>query len=164
MTGTAASIGVRAIFSFYCLTEAQDVPHARLLRGLDVSLIFQVVASHYAVDAAALRQRRRHTKLRSLARWLAKRHTSARFSELAEPLGLGGPPSVGNLTRRVELALPTSRKLGRTIKQLEQQLIRRQDELQAATGRHKKKEKLDLTPEIHAEAAEMATPCDASRA
>ncbi|MFV1967874.1 MAG: transposase [Pirellulaceae bacterium] len=121
--------------------EAQDVPLARLLRGLDVSLVFQVVASHYGVDEAALRQRSRHTEPRSLAAWLAKRHTSATLSELAGALGLGCPQSVGNLTRRVELALPTSRKLGRTIKQLEQQLVRHHEELPDDPGRHKKKKK-----------------------
>ena len=134
-------MGSDLVSLFHCLNETRSVPHARLLRGLDVSLVFQVVASHYAVDAAALRQRRRHTELHSLAAWLAKRHTSATLSELAGPLGLGRPPSVGNLTRRVELALPTSRKLGRTIKQLEQQLIRRHDELLDDAGRHKKKKK-----------------------
>ncbi|HID75963.1 MAG TPA: hypothetical protein EYP56_08205 [Planctomycetaceae bacterium] len=55
----------------------------------------------------------------SVAAWLAKRHTPATLRELAEPLGLGRPQSVGNLTRRVDLALSKSATLRRTTEAIE---------------------------------------------
>jgi hypothetical protein len=76
--------------------------------------------------------------MRSVAAWLAKRHTQATLRELAEPLGLGRPQSVGNLTRRVELALTKSRKLCRTIEKIEAQLASRQKRKTKQTRRKKK--------------------------
>ncbi|HID76049.1 MAG TPA: hypothetical protein EYP56_08645, partial [Planctomycetaceae bacterium] len=82
-----------------------EVPRDRSLRSLDVSVIWEVVTAHYGVDEERLRQRRQHTEARSVAAWLAKRHTQATLGELAGRLGLGCAQSVGNLTRRVDTAL-----------------------------------------------------------
>lgn len=41
------------------------------------------------------------------------------------PLGLGRPQSVGNLTRRVDLALSPSSKIRRTVKQIEAKIAGR---------------------------------------
>lgn len=96
-----------------------DVPQDHQLRCVDVALVWQATAEHYGLDQEALGQRGRHTEMRSVAAWLAKRHTQATLRELAEPLGLGRPQSVGNLTRRVDQALSKSRKLRRTMEAIE---------------------------------------------
>lgn len=80
------------------------------------------MTNHYEVDLEALSQRSRHTEMRSVAAWLAKRHTPATLQELAAALGLGRAQSVGNLTRRVDAALDKSKQLRRTIKAIETRL------------------------------------------
>jgi hypothetical protein len=112
----------------------RDVPQDRKLRSVDVALVWQATAAHYGQAQEALGQRGRHTEMRSVAAWLAKRHTQATLQELAEPLGLGRPQSVGNLTRRVDLALRKSRKLRGTIKQIEARIT---DQLSKTTGKPK---------------------------
>jgi len=91
-------------------------------RGLDVSVVWSAVADHYGVDEEALGERGRNTELRSVAAWLAKRHTAAPLRELARWLGLGRAQSVGNLTRRVDESLARSPALRRTIEKIETQL------------------------------------------
>ncbi len=93
----------------------RDVPQERNLRGMDVTLMWEAVLAHYGANPDALSARGRHTEMRSVAAWLAKRHIQATLWELAAPLGLGRPQSVGNLTKRVDTALRKSRKLRRTI-------------------------------------------------
>ena len=93
-------------------------------------------------DQEALGERSRHTEMRSVAAWLAKRHSPATLQEIAPLLGLGRAQSVGNLTRRVDQALAKSKELRRTIETIETQLA----EEPATTHRRQKKEKIDLTP------------------
>ena len=66
----------------------------------------------------------------------------APLRELAEPLGLGRPQSVGNLTRRVDLALHKSRKLRRTIKMIEAKIA---DQRSKTTGKSKR----PVRPALH---------------
>mgnify|MGYP001812934422 FL=1 len=68
-----------------------EVPRDRKLRRVDVALVWEATAAHYGLGTEALRQRGRHTEMRSVAAWLAKRHTQATLRELTEPLGLGRP-------------------------------------------------------------------------
>lgn len=79
----------------------------------------------YGLPPEALRRAGRHTEMRAVAAWLAKRHREATLRELAGPLGLGRPQRVGNLTRRMDLALRTSPKLRRTIAATEAKIIDR---------------------------------------
>jgi hypothetical protein len=118
-----------------------EVPRDSQLRGRDVSSIWLAVAPHYGVAQGALGQRSRHTEMRSVAAWLAKRRSPATLRELAPLLGLGRAQGVGNLTRRVDEALGKSKELRRTIETIESRLA----------GAHvayprQKKEKIDLTP------------------
>lgn len=99
-----------------------EVPRDSQLRGLGVSSIWLAVAAHYGVAQEALGQRSRHTEIRSVAAWLAKRHSPATLRELAPLLGLGRAQSVGNLTRRVDHAIGKSKELRRTIETIESRL------------------------------------------
>jgi len=119
--------------------EQQEVPRDRRLRCLDISLVWSAVARHYGVKQEALGERSRHAEMRSVAAWLAKRHTPATLRELASLLGLGRPQSVGNLTRRVDVALTRSMELRRTIKKIEEELADRQQRRGKHTRRIKKK-------------------------
>jgi len=119
----------------------REVPQARPLRSLSISAVLRVVAEHFGIAEEAMRQRSRNAEVRAVAAWLAKRYTSATLRQLAEHLGLGRAQSVGNLTRRIELTLPSSRKLRRNIKTIEAKLARIKEEGTAKPSRQRKKKK-----------------------
>ena len=48
--------------------------------------MWETVANHYGVKQESLGVRSQHTEKRSVAAWLAKRHTQATLRELAKPL------------------------------------------------------------------------------
>jgi hypothetical protein len=48
--------------------------------------VWETVANHYGVKQESLGVRSQHTEKRSVAAWLAKRHTQATLRELAKPL------------------------------------------------------------------------------
>ena len=99
-----------------------EIPADRVLRRVDLTLVWEATQEHYDLNAEALSQRGQHTEARAVAAWLAKRHTSATLRELATPLGLGRAQSVGNLTRRIDQARSKSRTLRRTIAQIESEI------------------------------------------
>jgi hypothetical protein len=88
-------------------------------------------------DGPLAGRRGRHVEMRSVDAWLAKRHTAATLRELAKPLGLGRAQSAGNLTRQVDLALSKSRKLRRTIENIEAKSPDRRSVKPQRTGRKK---------------------------
>jgi REP element-mobilizing transposase RayT len=116
-----------------------EIPSERELRGLDVSQVWSAVTRYYGVDPEALAQRGRHTEMRAVAAWLARRHTPATLREMAPVLGLGRAQSVGNLTRRVDESLATSTKLRRLIAKIEAQLADRPPAATKTARRKKKK-------------------------
>lgn len=88
-----------------------EVPAACRLAGRRLDDVLVAVADHYRVTTADLRSRQSGLVARDVAAWLARRLTTATLRQLAEPLGLGHPDSVRNLTRRADRALRVSREL-----------------------------------------------------
>jgi hypothetical protein len=80
--------------------EQQEVPRDRRLRCLDVSLVWEAVANDYGVKQESLGERSQHTEMRSVAAWLAKRHTQATLRELAKPLVPDQDPGGTTCARR----------------------------------------------------------------
>lgn len=109
--------------------EEPENPHDRQLRRLDVSLVWAAVANHDGIDPEVLGQRSRNPEIiRSVAAWLAKRHTATTLRELASWLGLGRAQNASSLTRRVDESLTKSKALRRTIQEIQTQLADWQQE------------------------------------
>jgi chromosomal replication initiation ATPase DnaA len=81
---------------------------------------------HFGVDPQSLRKRRGESVSRDIAAWLCRELTSCTLRELAGEFGLGHPDSVRNLTRRVDRALPESRKLRQDIAAIRRELVKTQ--------------------------------------
>jgi len=62
---------------------------------------------------------------RAVAAWLARRPTTATLRELSEPLGLGRPESVSNLTRRIDRDLAKNPRLKRDLAAIELRIARK---------------------------------------
>jgi len=103
---------------------ADEVPRARSLGAVDVDSVFAAVADYYDVELALLSIRSERHIGRAVAAWLARRMTTATLRELSDPLGLGRPESVSNLTRRIDRDLPKNNKLRQTIQAIEKRILR----------------------------------------
>ncbi len=101
-----------------------NVPAARRLSALDLAMIQSAVAAHYGVDPRTFRNRGVESISRDVAAWLCRQLTSCTLRELAVVFGLGHADSVRNLTRRVDRALPDSRKLRQEIAAIRQELLK----------------------------------------
>ena len=62
--------------------------------------------------------------IRDVAAWLWRQRTTCTLRELAAVFGLGQADSVRNLTRRVDRALPNSRKLRQDTAAIRQELLK----------------------------------------
>ncbi len=72
----------------------------RLLRGVDLERVIDLVCQHFGVDRAHLATRGNSSPARAALAYLAREHTETTFAELVPILGLSRPESVPNLTRR----------------------------------------------------------------
>jgi REP element-mobilizing transposase RayT len=95
---------------------------ARRVQGLPLSRVREVVCRAYEVAPADLAQRGSRSRAREALAYLARRHTTATHRELAELLGLQGPESVPNLTRRIASRLENDAGLRKQIRRLEEEL------------------------------------------
>ncbi|MFO7904823.1 MAG: hypothetical protein ACQESR_21265 [Planctomycetota bacterium] len=86
------------------------------------------MANHDGVDPEVLGQRSRNPEIRSVAAWLAQRHTATTLRELGSWLGLGRAQSASNLTRPVNESLTKSKAPRRTIQEIQTQLADWQQE------------------------------------
>ena len=101
-----------------------NVPAVRRLSALDLVTVQSAVAAHYGVDPRTFQKRGGESISRDVAAWLCRQLTSCTLRELAVVFGLGHADSVRNLTRRVDQALPDSRKLRQDIAAIRQVLNR----------------------------------------
>jgi putative transposase len=99
-----------------------DRPAARRLVAVDVVRIQLVVAAYFKVDPQTFRDRRSRCIARDLAAWLGRQLTTSTLRELAGVFGLGHADSVRNLIRRIDRALPESRKLQRAVAAIRHEL------------------------------------------
>jgi chromosomal replication initiation ATPase DnaA len=81
------------------------------------------VAAHYGVDPRTIEKRGGESLSRDVAAWLCRQLTSCTLRELAVVFGLGHADSVRNLTRRVDRALPDSRKLRQDFAAIRKELL-----------------------------------------
>jgi len=82
------------------------------------------VADYYDVEPALLSVRGEGPIARAVATWLARRMTTATLRELSDPLGLGRPESVSNLTRRIDRDLPKNSQLRQAIQAIEKRVLK----------------------------------------
>jgi putative transposase len=100
------------------------VPAARRLSAIDPVRVQAAVAAHYGVDPQIFRCRHGNSISRDVAAWLSRQLTSCTLRELSAVFGLGHADSVRNLTRRVDRALPASRKLRQDIDAIRYELLK----------------------------------------
>jgi hypothetical protein len=72
----------------------------RLVQGLALSSVCEVVCASYGIDGAELRRCGSRHPARAALAYVARRYTTATNHELAALLGLARPECVPNLTRR----------------------------------------------------------------
>jgi len=104
-------------------THQDEVPQARRLASLPVTVVLQATARHFEVDPDVFTQWRSAHVARDIAAWLARRLTTATLRELAPEFGLTHPDSVSNLTRRAARALAKNRNLRRQVEALRRALV-----------------------------------------
>jgi putative transposase len=92
---------------------------SRLLLGLSVSRISEVVCAFYEIERATLSQRGSKHPARAALAYLARSRTIATNAELAIMLGLSRAESVPNLTRRFAAWLASDRKVRKQLRGLE---------------------------------------------
>jgi putative transposase len=100
-----------------------QVAAVRQLSALDPGMVQSAVAAHYGVDPRTFQNRGGESISRDVAAWLCRQLTTGTLRELAVVFGLGHADSVRNLTRRVDRALPESRKLRQDIAAIRQELL-----------------------------------------
>jgi chromosomal replication initiation ATPase DnaA len=83
-------------------------PEAKPLAALDANDLCDAVALHYRLEPDDLARRGDAHLARAVAAWLCRRHTEEPLRALASRFGLSRADSVPNLTRRVDLRLPSS--------------------------------------------------------
>jgi putative transposase len=103
--------------------DDDELPAALRLPAVDLVTIQSAVAAHYGVDPRTFRNRRSSSISRDVAAWLCRQLTTCTLRELAVIFGLGHADSVRNLTRRVDRALPDSRKLRQDIAAIRRELL-----------------------------------------
>ena len=104
--------------------NADEVPAAKRLRGLELAAVLKVVAEHYHVSADQLGEARRGDRTRATAAWFARRYTSATRREISIALGLSHPDIAGNMVRRIERKRVASARLRKDLAAIEKQLVK----------------------------------------
>ena len=106
----------------------RGIPHrqqrreSRLLQGLPLSRVVEVVCAVYEVDRTELRIRGSGHPARAALAYLARSRTVATNAELAPMLGVSRAESVPNLTRRFAAWLATDARVRKQLRQLEKRL------------------------------------------
>ncbi len=95
---------------------------SRLILGLPLSRISEVVCAHYEIDRSELSRRGSRDPARAALAYLARSRTAATNAELAAMLGLSRADSVPNLTRRFGTLLATDARVGKQLRSLEETL------------------------------------------
>jgi REP element-mobilizing transposase RayT len=96
---------------------------SRLVQGLPLSRVREVVCRFFEVGPAELARRGSRSVAREALAYLARRHTTTTHRELAVLLGLQGAECVPNLTRRLASRLDSDAGLRRQIGRLEKELV-----------------------------------------
>ena len=95
---------------------------SRLLQGLPISRVSEVVCAFFEIERAELSLRgSRHPACAALA-YLARSRTVATNAELAPILGVSRAESVPNLTRRFGAWLATDARVRKQLRHLEERL------------------------------------------
>lgn len=102
--------------------NADEVPTAKRLRGLELAGVLEAVARHYKVSVEQLAKARRGDVTRAVAAWLARRYTSATRREISTALGLGHPDSAGNMVRRIQRERVKNARLRKDLAAIEKRL------------------------------------------
>ena len=106
----------------------RGIPHrqqrreSRLLQGLPLSRVVEVVCAVYEVDRTELRIRGSGHPARAALAYLARSRTVATNAELAPMLGVSRAESVPNLTRRFAAWLATDARVRKQLRHLEKRL------------------------------------------
>ncbi len=95
---------------------------ARLLEGLPLEPVCEVVCRGYQVELAELSRRGSRHEARAALAYLARQHTTAAHGELAKWLGVSRPDSVPNLTRRFSRWVAQRCDVRERLEELEEQL------------------------------------------
>jgi hypothetical protein len=95
---------------------------SRLVQGIALERVGEVVCASYGVDPAELTRRGSRHEARAALAYLARQHTVATHAELAEVLGVSRPDSVPNLTRRFAGWLADRKGVRERLKRLEAEL------------------------------------------
>jgi len=95
---------------------------SRLIQGLTLSRVSEVVCASYEVDRAELRRRGSRHPARAALAYLARSRTAATNAELAAVLGVSRAESVPNLTRRFAAWLATDARVRERLRGLEEEL------------------------------------------
>jgi putative transposase len=95
---------------------------SRLVQGLTIARVCEVVCAAYGIDLQELGRRGSRHAGRAAFAYLARRRTSASNRELATVLGLSRGESVPNLTRRFSAWLSSEARARRDLRRLEQGL------------------------------------------
>ncbi len=107
---------------------------ARLLQGVGIEKVIEVVCRGYQVEESELSRRGSRHEARAALAYLARQHTTASHSELAERLGLSRPDSVPNLTRRFSRWLAQRHDVRQRLDGLEEELQRHLVQTPEKTG------------------------------
>jgi putative transposase len=95
---------------------------SRLILGLPLSRISELVCAHYEIDRSELSRRGSRDPARAALAYLARRRSTATNAELAAMLGLSRADSLPNLTRRFGALLATDARVGKPLRSLEKTL------------------------------------------
>jgi putative transposase len=95
---------------------------SRLLQGVSLSRVTEVVCAYYAIETTELSLRGSRHPARAALAYLARTRTVATNAELAATLGVSRAESVPNLTRRFSGWLETDATVRKQLKCLEEQL------------------------------------------
>jgi putative transposase len=95
---------------------------SRLLEGLSLARVCEVVCATYAIEPGELSRRGSRNPARAALAYLARRRTAATNAELVPLLGLSRPESVPNLTRRFEAWLVADAGVRQQLSRLEEEL------------------------------------------
>jgi putative transposase len=95
---------------------------SRLILGLPLSRISEVVCAYYEIERTELSRRGNRHPARAALAYLARRRTAATNAELAAVLGVSRAESVPNLTRRFGAWLETDARVREQLRGLEEEL------------------------------------------
>ena len=95
---------------------------SRLIRGVTLSRVIEVVCASYEIDRSELRRRGSRHPARAALAYLARSFTTVANVGLVEELGVSRAESVPNLTRRFAAWLATDAKVRERLNGLEREL------------------------------------------